>query len=259
MEVDDLIGLNAFWFVGLLGIQPSEAEIAFGPDNEKSSGPMNFVKTCKVQISSVEDVNGPGFDEKVVEEIDLVDFAMGYEDQRGNAAPQIHQGMEFDRSFVLAELSPREKRQAEIDGGGIERINRLFQLDAEVFVRVKGAGLGYEDLGEVGVDSPIADLVGVSQGVSRHGSAKAHVIEFLLVAPQTSLDVAKTFAIGELSKSHTEELIPAGKGLDLVVALVALDTFLKFVGGKELHHLCENGFSDIHRPSPRKEVKEYGI
>jgi hypothetical protein len=34
---------------------------------------------------------------------------------------------------------------------------------------------------------------------------------------------------------------------------------LKFVGGKELHHLCENSFSDIHRPSPRKEVKEYGI
>ena len=54
MEFDDLIGLNTFWFVGLLGIQPPESEIAFCP--------MNLVEACKVQISSVEDVNSSGFD-----------------------------------------------------------------------------------------------------------------------------------------------------------------------------------------------------
>ena len=57
----------------------------------------------------------------------------------------------------------------------------------------------------------------------------------MLVAPQTDLEVAKAFAIGKLGKSPAAELIPAGKGLDLVVALVALATFLKFVLGKELH------------------------
>jgi hypothetical protein len=61
------------------------------------------------------------------------------------------------------------------------------------------------------------------------------VIEFLLVSPTTDLDVAKAFGIGKLGKSPKAELIPAGKGLDLVVALVALATFLKFVLGKELH------------------------
>jgi hypothetical protein len=34
MEFDDLIGLNTLGLVGLLGIQPSETEIAFGPDDE---------------------------------------------------------------------------------------------------------------------------------------------------------------------------------------------------------------------------------
>ena len=99
----------------------------------------------------------------------------------------------------------------------------------------------------------------MSQGIARDVSAKAHVIEFLLVAAKTGLDISETFAIGELGKGHAEELIPAGKGFDLVVALVALDTFLKFVLGKELHQLGENGFPNIHMPSPRKEVKEYGI
>jgi hypothetical protein len=34
MEFDDLIGLNTLGLVGLLGIQPSETEIVFGPDDE---------------------------------------------------------------------------------------------------------------------------------------------------------------------------------------------------------------------------------
>ena len=135
----------------------------------------------------------------------------------------------------------------------------MFQLDAKVFVGVKSSGLGYEDLGEVGVDSPIADLVGMSQGISRHGSAKAHVIEFLLVAPKTGLDIPEAFSITQLGETHTKELIPAGKRYDFVAALVSLDTFLKFVLGKELHYLSEDRFPSIHMPSPRKEIKEYGI
>ena len=145
--------------------------------------------------------------------------------------------MELDGSFSLTELSPREKRQTEVDGGSVEGIDCLFQLDTKVFVGVKSSGLGNQDLSEVGVDAPISDLVGVSQGIARHVSSKAHMIELLLVAPEASLDVSETFAIGELGKTHTKELIPAGKRFDLVVALVALDTFLKFVLGEELHQL----------------------
>ena len=47
---------------------------------------MNLVEACKVQITSVENVNGSGFYNEVVEEIDLVDFAMSDENQRRNAA-----------------------------------------------------------------------------------------------------------------------------------------------------------------------------
>ena len=103
---------------------------------------MNLVEARKVQIASVEKVNGSGFYDEFVEELDLVDFAMSYEDQGGDAAAQIHQRMEFDGSFSLAELSPGEKRQAEVDSRGIEGINRLLQLDAKVFVGVKSSGLG---------------------------------------------------------------------------------------------------------------------
>ena len=142
--------------------------------------------------------------------------------------------MEFDRSFAVTEMSPRKKRQTKIDGGSIEGVNRLLQLDTKVFVGVKSAGLGDQDLGEVGVDFPIADLVGMSQGIAGDFSSKAHVIEFLLVAPEAGLDVSEAFAITELGKSHAEELIPAGKGFDLVVAPISFDALAELFVGQEI-------------------------
>jgi len=85
------------------------------------------------------------------------------------------------------------------------------------------------------------------------------VIELLLISAKAGLDISEAFPIGELGETHTKELIPAGKRYDFVAALVSLDTFLKFVLGKELHYLSEDRFPSIHMPSPRKEVKEYGI
>jgi len=102
-------------------------------------------------------------------------------------------------------------------------------------VGVKDSGLADQDMGEVGIDAPVADLIGMSQSIARYVSSKAHVIKFLLIASKAGLDVSEAFPIGELGETHTKELIPAGKRFDLVVALVALDTFLKFVLGNELH------------------------
>jgi len=85
MEFDDLIGLDALSFVGFLRVKTPEPEIAFCSDDEKGPSLMNPVEAGKVQITSVENVNGSGFYNEVVEEIDLVDFAMSNKNQRRNA------------------------------------------------------------------------------------------------------------------------------------------------------------------------------
>lgn len=89
MEFDDLIGSHSLRLVDWLKINPLETKIAFGPDDEKGIGLMDLVEACKVQIAPVRNVNGSRFYEEFVEKIDLVNVAMSYEDQSGNAAPQI--------------------------------------------------------------------------------------------------------------------------------------------------------------------------
>jgi len=143
--------------------------------------------------------------------------------------------VELDCSFSLAELGPRKKRQATIDGRGIEGINGLLRLNSRMFVGIENSRLADQDVGEIGIDPPVADLVGMSLGVAGDSSSKAHVIELLLIATKAGLDISKAFPIRELGETHTKELIPARKRYDLAAALVPIDTFLKFVLEKELH------------------------
>jgi len=82
------------------------------------------------------------------------------------------------------------------------------------------------------------------------------MIELGLLGPKTSFDIAETFAIGELSKGQTEELIPAGEIFDVAIALVALDANLKLVGGEEVHELRENGSALVHLLPPEQAGKQ---
>jgi len=164
--------------------------------------------------------------------------------------------MQFHRAFATAEFSPREKRQAQIDGRGVQGIHGLGQLHAERFVAVEVASGGNQDLCKIGVDSPVAMLVGVGQGVARNLAPEAHMIELGLLGTKTSFDIAETFAIGELSKGQTEELIPAGEIFDVAIALVAIDANLKLVGGEEVYELRKNGSALVHPLPPEQAGKQ---
>ena len=98
-----------------------------------------------------------------------MDLSTGDDHYRGNTAAKIEQGVKFDRRLASAELRPRKKRQAQIDGGGVQRINGVVSgFEPEGFAPfVQRACLLDQSLSEVGVDAPVANLIGVGQGVAR--------------------------------------------------------------------------------------------
>lgn len=88
--------------------------------------------------------------------------------------------MQFHCAFVRSELGPGKKRQTQIDGGGVQGIGTLIQFDTEGIVGVEAARLADENVCKVAVDSPISDLVDMSQRIARDVPSEAHVIEFPL-------------------------------------------------------------------------------
>ena len=163
--------------------------------------------------------------------------------------------MQFHGALVATEFSPRKQRQAQIDGCGVEGIHGLGQLHSEGFVAIEIASGGNQDLSEIGIDAPVAMLVGVCQGVARNLAPEAHMIELGLLSTKTSFGIAEAFAISELSKGQTKELIPAGEFFDLAIALVPIDANLKLVGREEVHELREDGSAKIH-PLPPEQAKK---
>ena len=89
--------------------------------------------------------------------------------------------------------------------------------------RQRGSGDTDEGIGEVGIQAPVALLVGVGKGVAGDAAAQAQVVEFVPVCAQGDFDIAQALAVGELGEGQAQELVEAGKGFDVAVAVVVLD------------------------------------
>jgi hypothetical protein len=89
--------------------------------------------------------------------------------------------------------------------------------------------LSVRNLGKIGVDSPVALLVGSGQSVPGDRAAKAGVVEFLGDRAQASLDVPQALAIGRLSEGHAQELIETREIANPAIAMVPLDAELELV------------------------------
>lgn len=147
---------------------------------------------------------------------------------------------------MAAELGPRKERQAQVDGGEIQCVGGLLQLDPERFVCIERGRLFDQDVGEVGENPPVATFVGLGQRAAGHFAAQSQMVELRAARTQAGFDVAQTFAAGELREGQAEKLIPAGEAADFVVTTVTGDTALKLLGMNPVEQLGQDEFVGVH-------------
>jgi hypothetical protein len=174
---DPLVADRVHGFVDGLRRDSARLKIRLGPNDEKRVVLMEGVESRDVQISSIQDVEGTRLEREIVEDPNIVGFSLCYMNKSWYRALQVEKRMELDGALAFAERSPGEKRQTQVDHRGIEGLDRIFELQADILVAAKSTGLGDEHLGKVGVDAPIACFVGVGQVVARDAAADTHVIE----------------------------------------------------------------------------------
>ena len=163
--------------------------------------------------------------------------AGGDNDDGGKVALEGQQGVEFYSGLVPTEVGPRKEREAEVYGGGVQRVSRRLEFKVKGFIGVERGGLPDEDVGEIGKDTPVPLFIGHRQRVARGGLPDAGVIELRAEGRQTGFDVAQTFAPRQLSKRQHEELFVGGQLADAEVAVVAGDTLVELVFGQEAEEL----------------------
>jgi hypothetical protein len=179
-----------------------------------------------------------------------VNFAVSYIDKHWNRAVDLDHRVKLDGALGLSESGPGKHRQTQIDGGGIQRVRRSFQIQPQICVGVERTSDVDERVREIGVDSPIPTFVRIGKRRSPHWSAEPAVIKLAALGSQTDFDVSKTLAIGQLGESHRKELIPTSEAPDVSVSVEALNATTELVVRKELHNLSEYGLSLVHWMPP---------
>jgi len=209
------------------------------------------MESGEVQIAAIHDIERAGFPDQLVADVHVVNTARRDNDDGGKVALQGQQGVEFDGGLGAAEGGPRKEREAEVNGGGVQRIGCGLEFKAERFIGVERGGLLDEHLGEIGKDAPVPLFIGHRQRVAGGGLADAGVIEFGTEGRQTGFDVAQTFAPGQLGESEHEELFVGGQFADAEVTVVTGDTLVEVVLGQEVEKLGEDGATFVHKVENR--------
>ena len=173
-------------------------------------------------------------------------FSVGNMDEAGDGAAQVEQRVQLDRRLGGAEWRPREQRQAEVDGRGVESVDGFGQFDPEALGLVELARLSDQALGELGPDTPIARLVGIGQRLALDGQSKAHVIQIRRLGREADLDIAQALAPGELGESHGSKLFGALEPPNTAIAAIARDDAGERRPGQEIHQLCEQCLAGVH-------------
>ena len=178
---------------------------------------MESIEWLGFEESAIHNVKTPPFRQQMVEHVDLVHFSIADMNRTGYRAcpalsgisPQIEQSLQSDSGLGLAEQCPRKHGKSQIYGGGVETINRPFQIGAKALVGENRPGDANQTLSEVDIDWPVSCCVGISESVSRQPKPNTEVIKPVVLCSKTRLDVQQAFPIFQLSEGRTKKLIEA--------------------------------------------------
>lgn len=254
-ECDGLVATKASAAVHGPGVKPPRVGVALGSGDEECALSGEVVQPCKVEITTVEDVERSWLDGKQIQGIDIVDLCWRDMHPTGNIPPQVEQCMRLDCAGIFAESRPWKERQAEGDRGGVEGVDRVRQIDSKAVCMVQLPGLANQDLSEVPPDAPVAMFVGMCQRAAGNRGAHSHMIELCLVSTKTALDIPQPFPIGKLREGHAEVLIHTREGFDVSLAVVSFHATGEFPVWDELHHLSKNRTPPVHKEPP--SYREY--
>jgi hypothetical protein len=221
-------------------------QIRFGAGDEEGTRPMQHMQAREIDIAAIHDIGGAGLGQHEVESVNVVQLAVRDMDEARDAAAQIEQGVHLYRRLGGAKVRPRKQREAQIDGGRIQSIDRVVQVQAQILVDIESSGLADQSLRQLRVDAPVAPLVGIGQRRSPYRFAKTHVVELRGLRRQAGLDVAQALSIGKLRKGHCSVLLRAGERSHPAIAIVACDDTREGTPRQKIHNLSEQRLADIH-------------
>ena len=225
-----------------------EAPVVFGSRDEERSGTGDPVQAFEIHGAAIQHGASPRLEDKFVEPANVVRAGVGDVNTGGNRTAQIDWGVPLDSGFGAAEVGPRKPCERKIEGRGVQRLDRVFQLQTEVFSGRERPGFAPEVFRQVLPQTPVALLVGLGQSRFGHRCAKAQVIKRLRFCVQTGSHVAPSLAPSQWRKSQADELLATAERPDPRPGIVAFHQTGKRLAIDQIQNLRKNVTAGIQGP-----------
>ena len=244
-QPDRLVAAQSRALVHRTGFQNVELRVAFGSDHEVCLCLFNAIQTGEIEIATVDYIDASGIESDLIEEMDVVNRSIGNAHKHRDWAAQVELCVQFDGCFGSPEVCPREHRQTQIDGRGIDRINHLVEIEPIRIFGIEPPGLANEDLSERFVNPPVPMFVGVGQVGPGDVPANAHCVE-MCATTQTGFDVPQALPKSNLREGHCEKLISGGHASTASLHRVKPNTTIELLSVNEVGDLGEYQSSSVH-------------
>lgn len=231
-------------------------QVRLAADVGEASGGMTPKEPLKVQIYLIHDVEGTGFWQQLIKDVDVMHVAVVVVNKSRNNASMIEHRVELHGTLSRAICCPRIDRDAQIDRRGGQRVDRLFQIHAKRLVDVQVPSHGNQSLHKRCLDTPVAHLVRVRDSPAESPSAYLHVVELVALRPKLCLDVPKLLAVGLLREREAEKLLETRDALSLALAAVRGHAAAKRLERPTTRRLFDNQLARVNGVKPRRGASQ---
>ena len=246
----DMIAPQAGEAIHRQRVMPGELQLALGPCDEEGPCVCNEEEAGEIHVAAIHQIERSGFEQKAVEPANVVLACSGDVDAGWDRTPQVDLGVHLDARLGLPEIRPREECQREVDGGRIECVDGVVEIQAKIFPGIQCPGLAHEALGKVLPEPPVALFVGIRESGFGNGLAEPEMMQIRRSRIEAGGDVAQSFPPSQLGEDHADELLAAAEMADMGLGVVAFDQAGKCLAIHEIENLRENVASGIHRATP---------
>jgi len=185
-----------------LGTLARKSEAVFGPCDKERPGSADQIQAFEINVAAIHHIEGCGFENQFVEPENIVLAGTGDENAGRNGTSQVDLGVHLDSRLYPSKIGPREKRQRQIDGGRVECVDRVFDIEADVFPGIKRTRFGHKTFGQVFPKPPVARLVGIRKSGSGYRFSKTQMVSRTRPCVEAVGNVSQPLPPSELSKRH---------------------------------------------------------
>lgn len=229
-------------------VMTCELKVGFGPGDEERASIGDFGQASEVHVATVHQIERASFEEQLIEPSHVVLARSSHMNACGDWSAQIDLGVHLDSSLGLAEVRPREKRQRQIDRGGIQSVDRVVEFDAKIFAGVERSRLANEALCQIFPNPPVSRFVGFGKCRSGYLLGETKVIESLGTSVETSDDVAQSISRCELGKHHTDELLAKPEVTSSGLGFVSHHDPIESLSVNQIEDLGDDESTGVHAP-----------